>query len=182
MSECYMGEIRLFAGYYVPQGWLACNGAVLPIQSNEALYSLLGTTYGGDGQTNFALPNLNFRVIIGAGASDGASPHKAVTTYNSGSNGGACQRTISASQMPAHSHGLMASTAAATSLSPSNAVLADPSDQTNFYVPVVAGAKRLPLGDTALSANGGGQPISNVMPCTTLIYIIAVNGIYPDFN
>lgn len=175
MSDNYLGEIRLFAGSYAPAGWMDCNGTLLSISQYDALYSLLGTIYGGDGRTSFALPDLRGRLPIGYGGTTAAT-----AAYTLGQSGGVTTVTLTEAEMPSHNHIEVASTAPANTTSPNGALLADPSADFSFYVPhnptntvVVSMA-----ADTVLPT-GGGQAHNNIMPSTVMRYIIAVQGIFP---
>jgi len=165
MSESYLGEIRLFAGNFAPQGWALCNGQVLSIAENEALFALLGTTYGGDGQTTFALPNLQGRVPIHPNA-----------TYPRGGSGGVENVTLTANQLPAHTHLVNADTVLGAEDAPTNNVWSE-SASTIFS----DGAGQTPVAMSAqvLSSVGGGQPHSNLMPSLTLSFIISLYGVFP---
>jgi microcystin-dependent protein len=175
----YTGIIKLFAGTFAPQGWLYCNGQLLNISQYAQLFAVLGTTYGGDGQTTFALPDLRGRAAIGQGQGTG------LDSYTLGQKGGTETVTLTNTQLAAHSHQLMASSAAATTNSPSGAVLAQSTATTgggeeatmNTYL-----AETAP--DTALAASslgiaGGNQPHENRPPFLALAYIICVEGVYP---
>jgi microcystin-dependent protein len=180
MSEPYVGEIRMFAGNFEPQGWAFCDGRLLPIGENEVLFSLLGTTYGGDGQTTFALPDLRGRVPIHQGTGPG------LPNFVLGSKGGAETCALTASQMPAHVHSIGASTSAP---SPAPAGL----DLTTGgpYVPGSLASKPnvygspgnvVNMNQAAIAVNGGSQPHDNMAPYTTISFIIALLGIYPSQN
>lgn len=176
MSDNYLGEIRLFAGNYAPAGWHLCDGAVLSISQNAALYALLGTTYGGDGQTTFQLPNLKARVPVGQGAGLG------LTNRTIGQQFGVAQVTLTTSQMPAHSHRLCASTSAATSAEAQGLVPAQ-NGTDSFYAPAPAtGAQPQAMVATTVAVAGGGQAHNNMMPSMAINYIIALEGIFPSRN
>lgn len=169
MSEAYLGEIRLFAGDYAPQDWHLCDGSLLQINQYQALYSLLGTTYGGDGVQSFALPDLRGRMIVGQGTST------AGIMYNRGQKAGAETVALTEANLPAHSHMVSASSDAATSNSPNNAVWAN-AVNTSY---TTSGAN-VALAPAAVStAPGGGQPHQNCQPSVALTYIIALQGMYP---
>jgi len=164
MSEPYLSEIRMVSFKFPPRGWALCNGQLLPINQNQALYALFGTTYGGDGQTTFALPNLQGSVAMGMGAG-----------YALGAAGGAATCTLGLEQLPEHTHGAMATSGAATIDGGSNMVLAAPA--SNAYGPPVNIATLYPIsiGDT-----GGSQPHINMQPYLVLVFIIALQGIFPS--
>lgn len=168
----YIAEIVLFGGNFAPRGWAFCNGQLLSISQNTALFSLLGTTYGGDGTTTFALPDLRGRVPIHAGGFNGQGP--GLSLYALGQTAGEEAHTLNNNEMPQHTHPLPASTADATSNRP------DPS-----RVPARGGAYAgNGSTNTSLpsSASGGNQPHNNIQPYQALNYIIAVEGIYPSRN
>lgn len=174
MSECFIGEIRLFGGNFAPVGWAFCDGSLLPIAQYDALFALIGTTYGGDGQTTFGLPDLRGRVAIHQGQGPGLS------FYTMGQQVGVESVTLTSAQA-GHSHTLMASSAAA--------VVGDTNPTSK--VPAAIGAGMLystgsgaPVGMAAamVGSAGGSQPHENVMPSLVLNYIIATEGIFPSRN
>ncbi len=175
MSDYYIGEIRLFAGTYVPADWQECDGSILNIASHQELFALLGTVYGGDGSTTFAVPDLRGRLPIGYGTSGGTG----ISPYKLGQAGGVTAVTLTEAQLPLHSHPEMATTNAATSTSPINAVLADPSDSFNLYTPANATNVSVTMAAGVILPNGGGQAHMNMMPSMAMRYIIALNGLYP---
>lgn len=172
MSEAYIGEIRMFAGNYAPENWALCDGSTLPISQNEALYSLLGTTYGGDGQANFKLPDLRGRLPIGMGQGTG------LTYRPLGQQTGVEQVVPSVAQTPAHTHAFAAG-AAATGNSPQGQV---PAAVTGFnlYASAVTAGASLASG-TVGQAAGGAQAHYNVMPSMPISFIICLLGSYPSF-
>ena len=179
----FIGEIMLFAGNFEVRGFAFCNGQLLPIAQNTALFSLLGTTYGGNGQTTFALPDLRGRVPMHHGQGPGLSP------YFLGQSGGSETATIGTAQLPAHAHPetLVASTAPATSGNPTGLALAVPSglDVNNDPVSVQAYGPGTPAATSAAGttgASGGGQPIDKMPPYLALNYQIALVGIFPSRN
>jgi microcystin-dependent protein len=172
MSNPFLGEIRMFAGNFAPRGFALCNGQLLSIAQNSALFSLLGTTYGGDGQQTYALPNLQSRVPIGQGQGNGLSSRVM------GESIGTESVTLITSQIPNHQHAHVATTNPATAASgPSGAPAA--SATTNFYG---SGAADLTMAPTAIGAAGGGLPHNNVAPYLALNFIIAVEGVFPSRN
>jgi microcystin-dependent protein len=184
MSDAYVGEIRLFAGNYATENWHICDGSLLNIQAFPALYALIGTTYGGDGQTTFGLPDLRGRVPVGQGQGTN------LTARVLGQKGGSSTVTLTQSQMPAHTHSFSASTVTATTptLAASGSGFATPIS-TGADGPVVAyapsalvtSAENVNLGSNAISASsGGGQPHNNLMPYEAINYIIAVQGLFPE--
>ncbi len=163
MSEAFIGEIRIFAGTFAPVGWLPCDGRPLPISQYDALFALIGTTYGGDGQTTFALPDLRGRAPVHAGP--GLLP---------GATGGAEAVTLTGGNLPAHTHTAAAATGA-TSASPAGGVW---SSQSAAAFGAATGSAA--LAGSAVSAVGGGQPHENMPPFLAVPYIIAVEGIFPS--
>ncbi len=168
--EPFVGEIRVFAGNFAPRGWALCNGQLLPIAQNTALFSLLGTYYGGNGTSNFALPNLIDRAIIEPGTGPGLSERYL------GEVGGAANHTLSLAELPAHSHQLAASGASASSTQANGKLLAGvnapnpPYHEPNGLVP---------MGPGALQPSGGDQPHENRQPYLKLTFIIALQGVFP---
>jgi microcystin-dependent protein len=174
MADNYVGEIRIFAGNFPPRGWAFCNGQLLPISQNTALFSLLGTNYGGDGKTNFALPNLQGAIPVhagGGGAPGGLTP-RAV-----GQSGGASAVTLTASQLPPHAHALEAAPGATSGSPDATVTLAPSSDGTAMYRAPDATV----LNRTAAPAGaaGGGAPHDNLPPVLAMSFIIALQGIFP---
>lgn len=166
MSEAYIGEIRMFAGNFAPQGWALCNGQVIAIAENEALFSLIGTTYGGDGQTTFALPDLQ-----------GRAPMHLSSTHPLGQQGGLETVTLLPTQMPVHTHVPNANPNSAESPNPANNVWAK-SAVTSF----TTSAPDKTMSLNSVQAVGGSQPHENMMPSLAISYIICLYGIYPSFD
>lgn len=181
MSDPYLGEIRMFGGNYAPEGWAFCNGQLLNIQGNEALYSLIGVTYGGDGSTNFALPDLRGRLPIHKGQNPTTG-----TTYVMGQKAGTETVTLTEAQLPAHTHTAMGRTENGTQEGPANAIWAAPYDAAQQpparpqYLPNTTA--NLQMNAANIAAAGGGQPHGNVMPYFPLSFIIALQGYYPTQN
>ncbi|BAU27072.1 microcystin-dependent protein [Aneurinibacillus soli] len=172
MSEPYIGEIRMFAGNYPPIGWAFCDGSVLPISGNEVLFTLIGITYGGDGQTTFALPDLRGRIPIHMGTSSLSS-----ATYVLGQKGGTETVTVTESQLPQHTHPVFAQSADGTTTSPNNAFWATSSiNQYSKSEPTST------MKNTAISSIGGNQSHNNMMPFLAVTFIIALEGMYPSLN
>ena len=168
MAEPFLSEIRLMSFGYAPQGWALCDGQLLPINQNQALFSLLGTTYGGDGRVTFALPNLQGRVPIHMG-----------NGFTEGEVGGQTAHTLSISELPAHTHSINASSAAGTIAVPStDKVLASSLNQT-YRAPDAALTSLLP---GSISNVGGSQPHENMSPYLVLNFIICLSGIFPSQN
>jgi microcystin-dependent protein len=178
MSNPYMGEVRMFGGNFAPRGWALCNGALLGISQYSALFSLLGTTYGGDGVTNFALPDLRGRLPIHQGTGIGLSAR------TMGEIGGAETVTLSTTQMPQHNHPLNASTSPGSLAGPANAVPATPTGGATPFLYAVPGTSQ--LNPVALAPNiqptGGSQPHSNMMPSLCVTIIISLEGVFPSRN
>ena len=170
MSNPYIGEIRMFGGNFAPYGWSFCNGSLVAISENPALYNLIGTTYGGDGTTTFALPNLLGRMPIHAGTGQGTQ------TYILGQLGGLEQVTLLTGQIPSHNHTLFGSTDTANATAPTNNVLAAPSGLT----PYAQAAARAQMDPTSISLTGGSAPHDNMMPFLCVSFIIALIGVYPS--
>jgi microcystin-dependent protein len=176
MSTPYIGEIRMF-GFGTrgaPNGWQACDGSLLAIAEYDALYALIGTTYGGDGQTTFAVPDLRGRVPIHQGQGPGLS------NYVIGQLAGAETITVLPNQMPAHTHTVVATTGAASSLTPGNTLLPGAISGDSFYVTDVSSATQVPMSAQSTSIAGGNQPHENCMPTLTVQYCIATQGIFPS--
>jgi microcystin-dependent protein len=167
----YLGEILAVPYNFAPAGWTFCNGQILSLQQNTALFSLLGTTYGGNGTTNFALPDLRGRTPISSGNGPGLSQ------YDLGETGGEEQVTLTVSQIPAHSHVPNGTSVAGTTASPAGEVWA-----TQTRVNVFSSAANAAMAPLALALVGGGQPHDNRSPYLTLNYVIALEGIYPSRN
>ena len=174
MANPFLSEIRIFAGNFAPQGWALCNGQLLPISQNTALFSLLGTTYGGDGKSNFALPNLQGSAPIGAGQGPGLS------LRDLGESGGEQTVALLESEMPAHQHTAQASTAGGVN-SPAGAAWGESKlGKTPLYVYAPGGANNVPMSPQALSTAGGGLPHNNMPPYLCLTFIIAMQGVFPS--
>lgn len=176
MSTPYIGEIRMF-GFGTrgaPNGWQACDGSLLAISEYDALFALIGTTYGGDGQVTFGVPDLRGRLPIHQGTGPGLS------TYVIGQKAGAETITVLPTQMPAHTHTAVATTAAATAVTPDNTLLPAAVSGDNFYVSTVTGATAVAMSAQSTSTAGGSQPHENRMPTLTVQYCIATQGIFPS--
>ena len=173
MTQPFIGEIRMFAGNFNPAGWEFCNGQLVPISENETLFQLIGTTYGGDGQSTFALPNLQSRIPIHQGQGAGLS------NRTLGETGGAESVTLTTQQIPLHNHAMLVSTESGTGTSPANAVLASGSNVSIYRPDVIP---NLPMNPTSLSPAGGSQPHDNMQPFICINYIISMFGIFPRFS
>ncbi|MES2117317.1 MAG: tail fiber protein [Pseudomonadota bacterium] len=170
MADPFVAEIRMFAGNFPPVGWAMCNGQLMPIAQNTALFSLLGTTYGGDGRSTFGLPNLQQRVPLHAGAAPGLSERLL------GESGGEASHTLSAQELPAHSHAPQASGAPAASGAANGGLLA----RTTCPTPPYHDATALqPMAPGVINSAGGNAPHNNIQPYLTLNFIIALQGIFP---
>ena len=168
MSEPFLSEIKIMSFNFPPKGWAMCNGQLLPINQNQALFSLLGTTYGGDGRVNFALPNLQARTPIHVG-----------NGHTLGEIGGEQAHTISMAELPQHTHSANAANVAATSNAPSNARMISQSGGANLY----AGASNVnAMAQQAIANVGGSQAHQNMQPFLTLTFCIALQGIFPSQN
>lgn len=170
MADAFLAEIRIFAGNFPPTGWAVCEGQLLPIAQNTALFSLLGTTYGGDGRSTFALPNLNNRFPLGQGQGPGLSPRAL------GETGGSEAVALDSAQMPQHRHELRAALAPSTGTPGPDKALAPATGGALIYR--ASGAPQ-PMAPQTLAAAGGGQPHDNLQPYLGLNFIIALQGIFP---
>ena len=175
MSTPYVGEIRLFGFSRVPNGWFPCDGSLLSIAEYEVLFTLIGTTYGGDGQSTFAVPDLRGRLPIHQGQGPGLS------SYVIGQVSGTETVTLIQTQMPAHTHALVATTSASTAITPGPTLLPGTVSGDTFYVNTITGNTAAPMSGQMLAPNGGGsQPHDNTMPTLTVQYCIAWAGIFPS--
>lgn len=177
MSDQFVGEIRIFAGNYAPEGWHFCDGTLLTISGHDTLYAVLGTTYGGDGITTFALPDLRSRVPIHQGT--GANP--TLTPRTIGAKLGTEAESISTTQLAAHSHNFVADNVAATLLTIQGNTLAITPTGDNFYSPASSDPSLMVnLVNGVIGSTGGGGQHDNRMPYLALNYIIALNGYFPQ--
>lgn len=165
MAQPYVGEIRIFAGNFAPAGWMFCEGQLLPISENETLFQLIGTTYGGDGESTFALPDLRGRLPLHQG-----------NGFILAETGGAEEITLTVNQIAAHSHPLLASTNIATQTTPTNNVLAQ-SSSADLYIEDTSNVN---LSPAAITAVGGSQPHTNFQPYLCVNFIISLFGIFPS--
>lgn len=171
MSEPFLAEVRIVGFNFAPRGWAFCDGQILPINQNQSLYSLLGTTYGGDGRTSFALPDLRGRVPIHVGRSNGGDDHRL------GSKSGEETHTLSANEMPQHTHPLEASTDENGGIAAANNVLAR-APQALYADP----PPDTPLQSSSIGNVGGGQAHENMQPYLAVNFCIALQGLFPSRN
>jgi len=165
MSQPYVGEIRMFGGNFAPAGWISCQGQLLPISEFDVLFQLIGTTYGGDGESTFALPDLRGRIPLHQG-----------NGFTLGQAAGAEEITLTVNQIHAHSHAALASTATAGAATPVNNLPAQPSTARIYNAPATAVA----MAPSALSSGGGSQPHTNLQPYLCIDFIISVYGLFPS--
>lgn len=166
----YVGEIRMFAGNFAPNGWMFCEGQTLPISENEVLFQLIGTTYGGDGEETFNLPNLASRVPIHMGTGpDG-------TTYQIGEMAGTEQETLTVQQIPSHTHPFTASTAVANSGLVANQVIAQSTQRAVYFEATTTSS----LAPSSIGPVGGSQPHENTQPFLCINFIISLFGVFPS--
>ena len=164
MSNVFLGEIRMFGGNFAPAGWMFCEGQLLPISENQTLFNLIGTTYGGDGQSTFALPDLRGRLPLHQGGG-----------FTLAETGGAEQITLTVNQIPAHAHPFLASTNPGATANPSPNVPSN-SPNVNVYLQDVTAVNMSAL---AVGSTGGSQPHSNLQPYLCVHFIIALFGVFP---
>jgi microcystin-dependent protein len=169
MGEPYIGEIRIFAGSFAPAGWAMCAGQLMPISQNDALFTLIGTTYGGDGQETFGLPDLQSRVPIHTGQGPGISQN-----YQLGEEAGVESVTLTAQQIPVHNHAFLVNSAIGTQTSPSNNYMAAPLTGKLYYATTPDKVMGPP------SPVGGSQPHENLQPYLCITYIISLFGVFPQ--
>jgi microcystin-dependent protein len=171
MSTPFIGEIQIYAFNFPPKSWAMCNGQLLPINQNQALFSLLGTTYGGNGQTNFSLPNLQGRVAVSQG-----------NGFPIGQQGGETSHTVTVSEMPFHSHAMLASSNPADASRPGGNVLAiaEAAAYESLATPILMAPGS--GGNQVVGNTGGNQPHENRQPFLTLNFCIALQGIFPSPN
>jgi len=172
MSNPFVAEIRIFAGNFAPTGWATCDGQLLPISQNTALFSLLGTTYGGDGKSTFALPNLQGSAPMQQGQGPGLS------LRDLGEIGGEQNVTLLQTEMPAHSHTAVAAAGTGQPDPTGNAWASGAKGFGNIYSPSVP-ANNAQMNPLATSIAGGSQPHNNMMPYLCLTFIIALQGVFP---
>jgi microcystin-dependent protein len=169
MGQPYVGEVRMFAGTFAPAGWMFCDGSLLPISEFETLFNLIGTTFGGDGQSTFALPDLRGRIPVHQGTGPSG------LTYIIGQLSGQENVTLTINQIPSHNHVPLANGEGASSPDPANNVIGTPGGKAWF-----AAASAVQLGSPALQSEGGNQPHDNFMPYLCVNFIISMFGIFPS--
>jgi microcystin-dependent protein len=170
MAQPYVGEIRMFGGNFAPAGWMFCEGQLLPISENETLFQLIGTTYGGDGESTFALPNLQSRVPMHMGkGKDGV-------TYQLAEQAGTESVTLTTQQIPIHNHAFLGSSTAATLTSPKDSVVGT-SAQVDYLTIATASVA---MNANAITPAGGSQPHENCQPFLCINFIISLFGIFPS--
>ncbi|HEY3332105.1 MAG TPA: tail fiber protein [Capsulimonadaceae bacterium] len=167
MSSPFLGEIRMVGFNFAPHGWAACSGQILPISQNTALFSLLGTQYGGNGTSNFALPNLNDATPIGQGSGPGMTPRTI------GETGGTEAVTLTLATMPQHTHAVQATSRQATTYQPAGNLPAVSSR------PIYASGAAVAMNPASLSSTGGSSPHTNLQPYAVVNFVIALTGIFP---
>jgi microcystin-dependent protein len=165
VAQPYVGEIRMFAGNFAPAGWMFCEGQLLPISEYETLFNLIGTTYGGDGQSTFALPDLRGRIPLHFG-----------NGFTLAETGGVETVTLTVSQIPAHSHPFLGSTSTATDANPGNNVAA----QATTFFPYLNVPPVVAMAPQSISSTGGSQPHDNFQPYLCVDFIISLFGIFPS--
>jgi len=170
ITEPLLASVVLFAGNFAPRGWAFCDGQLLAISQNTALFSLLGTIYGGDGRTTFGLPDLRGRVPIGPRSGPG------LPSYREGQRGGAVTHTLTTQEIPAHTHSLRGSSSAGSSNTPAGNVPAVNRDGILHY----GATADTDLGSGGLTSAGGSQPHNNMQPFLAMNYIIALQGVFPS--
>ncbi|MEM7391912.1 MAG: tail fiber protein [Verrucomicrobiota bacterium] len=171
MAEPYVGEIRMFAGTFAPRGWADADGQLLPVSSNNALFSLYGTIYGGDGRTTFGLPDMRGRLPLHEGNGPGLSDRRL------GSKGGSETVTVTLAQLPSHNHQVRCIDSPAGSAVPTDHYWAQ-SQQTSYFQ--TAGTRESMGGQPNTTNTGGGQSHTNLMPTITIRFIVSLLGVYPS--
>src|ERR1043166_4989359 len=170
MSQPYVGQILMFGGNFAPVGWALCQGQLMPISENDTLFNLIGTTYGGDGQSTFGLPNLSGRVPVHMGQGPGITQN-----YQIGESAGVESVTLTTQQIPVHTHALIASTAVANSNTPANQVPAQSTQRAIYF----EASTTTNLAPSAISPVGGSQPHENMQPYLCITFIISLFGVFP---
>lgn len=171
MAQPFVGEIRMFAGNFPPVGWMFCSGQLISIAEYDTLYTLIGTTYGGDGQSTFRLPDLQSRVPIHYGKGITGSDHVLSEA------GGVENVTLNTLQIPQHNHALLATTNLADTASPANAQFSTNAPGSKMYS---SGTPTIPLNNNTITPTGGSQPHDNLQPYLCISFIISLYGVYPQ--
>lgn len=170
MSNPYIGEIRMFGGNFAPAGWTFCDGQLMPISENDALFTLIGTTYGGDGQETFGIPNLQSRIPVHAGTGQSG------IAYQLGESGGVESVTLSTNQIPIHNHPWIASSAVGTGSDPTQSLISQHPTASLYAAAPPAAA----MAAGSVNATGGSQPHDNMQPYLVINYIMSLFGIFPQ--
>ncbi|MCR6653493.1 MAG: tail fiber protein [Cellvibrionaceae bacterium] len=178
MSDCFVGEIRLFAGTYAPVGWHFCDGTLVQVNDNQVLFSLIGATFGGDGRTTFGLPDLRGRVPVHFGTSTAANVAPVAFAQPFGTE----TVSLTSAQIPAHTHSLTAVSTAGTATDATGLVTASLGGTDTLYANNPATVNLVSFAGNSVSSVGGSQPHDNMMPTMAMNYIIALNGNYPARN
>lgn len=173
MSEPFLAEIRIYGFNFAPRGWAFCDGQILPINQNQSLYSLLGTTYGGDGRTSFGLPDMRGRTPIHVGRSNGGEFH------TEGQKSGEETHTLAAAEMPNHDHVAQASSTNANQNSAQGNL---PAAALNLYIPEASNPTRQPISSSTVANVGGSQSHDNMQPYIAINFCIALRGLFPSRN
>jgi len=175
MSDPFVAEVRIFPFNFAPKGWAFCDGQLLPISQNTALFSLLGTFYGGNGKSNFALPNMQGNAAIHTGANQ---PGPGLSTYDLGETGGSTTVTLLESEIPSHTHALQGTAGFGNQNSPANLLMGRPFGGGSMYK-APAGSTSVQLAANTVGPTGGSLPHNNMQPFLTLNFCIALQGIFP---
>ena len=174
MGQPFVGEIRMFGGNFAPAGWMFCQGQTIPISENDALFTLIGTTYGGDGQETFQLPDLQGRLPMHAGQGPGLSQN-----YQLGETGGVESVTLTTQQIPSHTHTMIASLNTAQDTSPANKIVGQIGGGA---LPYIQDSTDTNLNQSAVTPIGGNQPHENFQPYLCVSFIISLFGVFPTQN
>jgi microcystin-dependent protein len=174
MEGAYFGEIRMFAGTFAPIDWAFCEGQMLPVRAHSQLFAVLGTKFGGDGVTNFGLPNLNRKIPIGAGAGPGLTPRAFAET------GGSPTYTLTIDSTPPHSHAISGTLDVVSTKSPANAYFGSNAARTTArFKSAATPPEKVLLARTSIKAGGNSVPVSNIQPSLTVSFIVCINGEIP---
>lgn len=173
-QEGFIGEVRMFAGNFPPRTWAFCEGQLLPISQNQALFSILGTMYGGDGRTTFGLPDLRGRIPMGMGSGPGLTPRN-----SQGQKLGSETNTLTTVNLPSHNHTVNAVSTTGNSTAPGGHVLANTNNFDNEYSNASANTT---MNNSMIGNTGGSQAVNNIQPSTTIRFIICLQGVFPSRN